>query len=48
MKVDYFLIPHISMFIRLSHLYQECHGHFIVITNEEEMGMGQAREGMAD
>ena len=39
-KVDYVHTPDTSIFIRLSHLYQECHGHFIVIRNEEEMGMG--------
>ena len=37
-KVDYFLIPYTSIFIRLSHLYKECHVHFIVITNDGEMG----------
>ena len=37
-KVDYFLIPYTSIFIRLSHLYKECHVHFIVITNDVEMG----------
>ena len=38
MKVCYFIIVYTSIFIRLSHLYQECHGQFIVIANEEEMG----------
>ena len=47
MKVDYVHTPDTSIFIRLSHLYQECHGHFIVIRNEE-MGMGEVGEGMAD
>ena len=37
-KVDYFIIPYTSTFIRLSHLYQECHAHCIVIPNDGGMG----------
>ena len=37
-KVDYFINLYTSMFIRLSHLYQECHAHFIVIRNDGQMG----------
>ena len=33
-QVDYFIIPYTSTFIRLSYLYQECHAHCIVITND--------------
>ena len=36
-KVDYFIIPYTSRLNRLSHLYQECHTHYIVITNDKEM-----------
>ena len=37
-KVDYFINLYTSIFIRLSHLYQECHAHFIVIRNDGQMG----------
>ena len=33
-QVDYFIIPYSSTFIRLSHLFQECSVHCIVITND--------------
>ena len=38
-KVDDFMIPYASIFIRLSYFYQQCHVHFIVITNDGEMGL---------
>ena len=38
-KIDYFMIPYTSIFIRLSHFYQECYVHFIVITNDGEMAL---------
>ena len=41
--VEYFVIPYTSTFIRLSHLYQECHVHCIVIT--DVWGMGYSGEG---
>ena len=41
--VEYFVIPYTSTFIRLPHLYQECHVHCIVITNV--WGMGYSGEG---
>ena len=37
-KVDYLMIPYTYIFIRLSHLYQECHVRFIVIRNNGETG----------
>ena len=44
---SYFIIPDTSIFTRLSHLYQECHTQFIVITNDGEMGeLGGQRLGM--
>ena len=36
--VDYFKISYTSIFMRLSHLYQEYHAHCIVITNDGDMG----------
>ena len=35
---DYFIIPFISTFVRLSYLYQECHVHCIVIKNDVGIG----------
>ena len=37
-KVDYFIILYTSIFIRFSHLYQECNTHFIVVRNNGQMG----------
>ena len=37
-QVEYFIIPYTSLFIRLSHLYQECYIHCIVFTNDGVMG----------
>ena len=39
-KFDYFIIPYTSTFIRLSYLYEECHAHCIVITNDGGDGIG--------
>ena len=37
-EFDYVIIPCTSTFIRLSRLYQECHAHCIVVTNDVGMG----------
>ena len=37
-KVEYFINPYTSTFIRLSHLYQEFCVHCIVIMNDGGMG----------
>ena len=37
-KVEYFIIPYASTFIRLSHLYQEFCDHYIVIMNDGGIG----------
>ena len=43
----YLFIPYTSIFTRLSHLYQECHTQFIVITNDRAMGeLGGQRLGI--
>ena len=36
--VDYLIILYNSTFIRLSHLYQECHVHCIVVANDGGTG----------